>query len=377
MQYLPVAAIERHLEALLDLIERLVRHETPTEDKAAIDQLAKFIRGEAEAHGGQVKRFEQSTAGDHIAAVWNPGRGGVLLLTHMDTVHPLGTLARMPLRREGRRLFGPGVVDMKASIAMALTAIGVLREEGALPGHQITLLCTSDEETGSLTSRSLIEEMASEHSMVLCLEAALPDGSLKTRRKGIGNFEIEAIGRPAHAAVGAELGVNAILELTHQIDRLRTLVDGSDGTTINVGTIAGGTKSNVVPERCSMRLDVRIPSQSAARRVEDSLHSLEPVLEGARLQVSGGWNRPPMPRTEAILAAYRQAEVVASALGLEIGHGSTGGASDANFVAPLDQPLLDGLGAVGGGAHSLEEYIWIDSLAARTALLAGLITEPQ
>lgn len=377
MEYLSVVALEERLPQLLALIERLVAHESPTDDKAAVDRLGDLIAAEAEARGGSVTRLRQSEAGDHLAAVWNGGEGGVLLLTHMDTVHPLGTLERMPIERDERRLIGPGVVDMKASIAMALIAIEALVQRAALPNHRITLLCTSDEETGSLTSRSLIERLASDHDLVLCLEAALPDGALKTRRKGIGQFEIEAIGRPAHAAVGAELGVNAILELNHQIVRLGELDDGDGGTTLNIGTIQGGTRSNVVPERCSLQLDVRIPSQDEAQRVEKFLAGLEPVLEGARLLVRGGWNRPPMPRTSAISTAYRRAQNIGAAIGLEISEGSTGGGSDANFVAPLDQPLLDGLGAVGGGAHSMEEYIWIDPLAARTALLAGLITDSQ
>ncbi len=375
MTYLSVEAFERRTPALLDLIEGLVKLESPTTEKEAVDLLVDRVAEEAQARGAQTERVPQSKVGDHLIARWNKGRAGALILTHLDTVHPLGTLERMPVRREDRRLIGPGVLDMKASVAMALTAVEALIAEAKLPPSQVTLLCTSDEEIGSPTSRSLIERVAPEHELTLCLEPALADGSLKTRRKGIGLFHVETTGIPSHAGASPNDGVNAIVEMARQMDRLLDLNDPATGTTVNVGRIKGGTRSNVVPERCQVELDVRVRSTEEGDRVERELKSLTPITPGAQVIVHGGWNRPPMPRTSAIARAYERARAVASSLGFELSEGGTGGGSDANFVAPLDLPLLDGLGAIGSGAHSREEFIWVESLPQRTALLAGLLTE--
>lgn len=375
MTSLGIDSIEGRLANLLALIGDLAELESPTTAKGAVDALVERVEAEAQARGARTERIPQSEVGDHLIAQWNDGPGGVLLMTHLDTVHPLGTIKRMPVQREGRRLIGPGVLDMKASVAMALTAVDALTEMEAPPTSRLTLLCTSDEETGSLTSRSLIEGLAEEHEMVLCLEPGLADGSLKTHRKGIGIFQIETIGVPSHAGASPDDGVNAIVEMARQVERILELNDPGRGTTVNIGTIEGGTRSNVVPERCRVDLDVRIRSQEDGDEIERRLFQLAPITPGAEVEVRGTWNRPPMPRNRAIAEAYDRAQAVASSLGLDLSEGGTGGGSDANFVAPLDVPLLDGLGAIGGGAHSREEYIWIDSLAPRTALLAGLIKE--
>lgn len=366
--------MERYLPGLLERLERYVRLESPSTDKSAVDRLAAAVAEEAEALDGQPEFHRQNEAGDHLVVRWShPGQRSALLLTHLDTVHPVGTLQKMGLVRDGRRMIGPGVFDMKASVAMALTALQALWELKGGPGRSVTLLCTSDEEVGSGSSRALIEDLARGHEVVFCLEPALSDGALKTKRKGIGIFEIEVLGRPAHAGVSPEKGVNAIVEMGRQIGRVEQLQDQELGISVNVGTIRGGTRSNVVPERCTVKVDVRIPTPEHADKLAHAIQGLAPTVEGAEIRVRGGWNRPPMPRTPAIGEAFQQARAIASELGFELGEGSTGGGSDANFVAPLGIPLLDGLGAIGGGAHSQEEFVWIDSLPRRTALLAGLI----
>lgn len=364
---------EALMPGMLSLIESLVAIETPTEDHAALNRLSQIVAERATQTGAAIRRLPQTGAGDHVAAQWGTGAGGVLLLTHLDTVHPHGALQANPIRREGNRMYGPGILDMKASVAMALVVIEtVLERLTAAPGR-IRLLCTSDEETGSLTSRFLIESLARESELVLCLEPGLADGAVKTRRKGIGAFVIETLGRAAHSGVSPEEGVNAIVEMSHQISQLQRIEDLGPEITVNPGTIEGGTRANVVPDRCRLKLDIRIDSPQAAEEVDAFLAGLEPSLEGASVRISGGWNRPPMPRTAAIAEAYAQAQAVASGFGFELGEGGTGGGSDANIVAPLDVPLLDGLGLIGAGAHTDEEFIHVDSLPRRAALLAGLI----
>ena len=243
-----------------------------------------------------------------------------------------------------------------------------------MPSTSVTLLCTSDEETGSNSSRALIERLAGEHALVICLEPALPDGALKTARKGTGAFTLETTGRAAHAGADPGSGVNAIVEMMHQLRALIELADHANGTTLSVGVVRGGTRSNVVPERCIAKLDVRVVSAAEQQRLERAFAALKPHLPGARVRMLGGWNRPPMPRTAAIQRAFARAQQIARALGLELREGSTGGASDANFVAPLGIPVLDGLGAVGSGAHSAAEYVLQRSLPERSALLAAILS---
>ena len=375
MPPLPITQFEPHMPQLIALIEKLVQIESPTTSKSGVDELGRLIAAEMEARGAQVRDEPQTYAGDHRIGTWGEGPGGLLLMTHLDTVHPLGTLEHMPFTKRENRLFGPGVLDMKASIAMALTAIEVLRQNEKLRQDRLTLLCTSDEETGSRTSRALIEHMAQEHELVLCLEPALPDGSLKTWRKGTLGFRVEAIGKAAHAGSNIEDGVNAILEMAHQIPGIAALADEKTETTVNVGVIKGGTRSNVVPDLCWLRVDVRAKVKDEGDRVLASMHALEPILEGADIKVKGGWNRQPMERNELMLKTFRRAQGIARDLGLSISEGGTGGGSDANFVAALGVPVLDGFGAIGTGAHTKHEQIETESLAERTALIAALISE--
>ncbi|MGD8632464.1 MAG: M20 family metallopeptidase [Anaerolineales bacterium] len=376
MPPIPISKFESQIESLISRVESYVKIESPTTAKEAVDRLGKLIADQMTASGAQVESFPQAGTGDHVLGTWGvENRGGVLLLTHMDTVHPLGTLEQMPYERKQDVLRGPGILDMKVSIAMAMTVMDILQQEQRIGGTRVSLLVTSDEETGSKTSRKLIEELAHAHEVIFCLEPALPEGALKTWRKGILGFQIEAQGYPAHAGSEITRGVNAIVEIALQIPDLLEIAEADENTTLNVGVIHGGTRSNVVPDRCRTRVDVRAVTKAEGDRVERAIYALRPKLGGATIQVSGGWNRPPMERGEQIVQAFSKAQTIARQLGIELSEGGTGGGSDANFVAALGLPVLDGLGALGQGAHSYKEQIEIAPLATRIALLAALISE--
>lgn len=363
-------------DELVALLRELTVRESPTTEKAAVDRLGEFVADQLRDLGAQVERIPQEAVGDHWIATWGDLEASTQILTlcHLDTVWPLGTLARMPIREENGRLYGPGVFDMKGGIAVLLGAMRGLLMLGVRPPHRIRMLFTSDEETGSETSRPLIEEEARRSHLVLCLEPALPDGSLKTFRKGVADFTVVAYGRSAHAGADPQRGINAIEELAYQILRLRGLADIRRGTTVTVGVIRGGTRPNVVPEYAEMVVDVRVATRAEMDRIERAFRALRPVLEGARLEVRGGFNRPPMERNAQMVATFERARAIAAELGMTLTEGGTGGGSDANFTAALGIPTLDGLGAIGNGAHALEEHVRIDSLPQRAALVAALLT---
>jgi len=372
---LPISHFETRLPDQLDLLRSLVEIESPTTEKAAVDSLGEFVAESMRRRGAVVRQFTQAASGDHWLGQWGEGSGGILLMAHLDTVHALGTLARMPWRVNGKRLHGPGILDMKSGVAIALTAIEGLQGAAWTPASRVSLLCTSDEETGSHSSRELIEQLAREHSLVLCLEPGLADGSLKTWRKGIGDFRVEVTGKAAHAGANPEAGVNAIVEMAHVIRQIAALEDPAKGTSVSIGVIGGGTRSNVIPATCFAEIDVRVLDESEMSRLDAAMAGLTPTLPKARISFEGGWNRPPMPRTAMLAETFARARAVAARIGLQLTEGGTGGGSDANFVAPLGVPVLDGLGAVGNGAHSEREYIELDSLPTRTALLAAMIGE--
>jgi len=362
---------------LVALLKQLVEIESPSTDKAALDRLGAFIADHLRQLGALVTVDEQTTAGNHIVGRWVTGadRDGILLLCHMDTVYDLGALAHQPCREVDDKLTGPGVYDMKASIAMLLTALAELRKKKQWPTRPITALFTSDEEIGSTTSRALIEKLARESALVLCLEPCLQDGSLKTWRKGVGGFEIIVRGVAAHAGAQHERGRNAIEELAHQVLAIQRFTDYAAGTTVNVGIINGGTRPNIVPDEARAQVDVRVRTPEAWEQVRQKMEALKPMMEGTSLEVSGHLNRPPMPRDEQMIATFKKAQAIAANLGLKVGEGGTGGGSDANFVAPLGVPVLDGLGAQGDYAHSEREHVLVSSLPERTALLAGIVSE--
>ena len=363
---------EAHLADTLATIEALVRLESPSTDKAAVDRCGAGLAGMLRDAGASVETLPQRERGDHVRARF-PGEGApVLILGHFDTVWPVGTLERMPLRRDGDRLYGPGTFDMKAGIALALTAMTALRAAAA-PHRPVTMLWTTDEEIGSATSRATIESEARNAAAVFVLEPALPGGALKTARKGCGEFELTVHGVAAHAGLDPGKGASAIHELAEQIAAIERLQDLPRGISVNVGVIAGGTRPNVVAEQATAVVDVRAPTRAAADAVSAAIGALQPVRAGTRLTIRGGFERPPMERTAAVARLFAAASAIAAGFGRELDEGSAGGGSDGNFTAALGVPTLDGLGAVGDGAHAAHEHVDVSSLPWRAALIAGLL----
>jgi glutamate carboxypeptidase len=359
------------------LLEQLVALESPSHDKVAVDIAVAFVAEQLRALGADVAIVPQADAGNQIRATWPSTDDSTQFLTlcHLDTVWPSGTLAKMPLREADGKLYGPGVYDMKAGTAILLTALRVLREAGLPPKHPVRMLFTSDEEVGSVISRDLIEAEARRSLLTIVLEPALATGQIKTFRKGVGEFTVVAHGRAAHAGGDHQKGLNAIEELAYHIPALQKLTDYATGTTINVGMIQGGSASNVVPERAEMEVDFRISQMAEIDRVVAAVQGLQPVLNGARLEISGGLNRPPMEHNATMVKTFEQARRLAASIGLTLEEGSTGGGSDGNFTAGLGTPTLDGMGAVGDGAHATHEHVVIASLAERAALLATILTQ--
>jgi glutamate carboxypeptidase len=373
---------ESQRDWLLETLETLVRLESPSTDKAAVDRCGQELAARLGRIGGRVTTLPQARAGDHLRVEFpgsspstplGTGDRQVLVLCHFDTVWPVGQLQRMPLHREDGRLHGPGTFDMKAGIAIGMLALRALGEERRGLPCRVVMLLTSDEEVGSTTSRSLIEDEARRSEAVLVLEPALPGGALKTARKGCGEFELKVRGISAHAGIEPGKGASAIHELARQIVALEALQDLSRGVSINVGLVAGGTRPNVVADEAHARVDVRVPALSDAARIEEALRTLKPQTPGTSLEVSGGVDRPPLERTAGVVRLYEKARSVAAEIGRDLGEGATGGGSDGNFTAALGIPTLDGLGPVGDGAHALHEHVIMEELPWRAALVAGLL----
>ena len=358
---------------LLETIEALVSLESPTTDKAAVDRCGRALAARLEAIGGRVSRLPRVDRGDHLLAEFGCGTSQILLLGHFDTVWPVGQLERMPLVRSNGRLHGPGVFDMKAGIAIGMLATRALLETGVSLSRRIVMLWTTDEEVGSATSRAAIEEEAGRSDAVLVLEPSLPGGAVKTARKGCGEYELRVRGVAAHAGIDPSKGASAIHELARQIVLVQKLQDLDRGISVNVGTISGGTRTNVVAEEARAVVDVRAPTQADAARVDAAFRALKPVDERTAVSVTGGLDRPPLERTAQVARLYQQASEVGRELGQALREGSTGGGSDGNFTAALGVPTLDGLGPAGDGAHAHHEHVLVADLPWRSALLAELI----
>ncbi len=357
----------------LSLLKLLVETESPSSDRSAVDRVGAIVADEARKLSAQVETIPNQNTGDHVISRWDGIGKPILLLCHMDTVFALGTLAKMPYREADGKIFGPGVSDMKASIVIAFAGIEDALKNGMT--RPVTLLCTSDEEIGSHTSREHIERLAQESELVLVMEPGMMDGALKTWRKGGGGFHVKTKGRAAHAGGDHEKGRNAIEEMAHQILAIQKMTDYSVQTTLNVGVINGGTVSNVVPDECSIEVDMRLMQPGEWERVNALMRNLKPVLDGTSIEVTGGLNRGPMPFDERMKATFEKAKSIAVGVGMELKAGGTGGVSDANFVAPLGIPVLDGLGAIGEGYHSEREYIFAGSIPQRVKLLSALLRE--
>ena len=364
-------------EAITETIRQLVEIESPSDNKQAVDRLGALLAGRFEGLGGHSKFHRSPNFGDHLQVDFATERTGkpVLLLGHMDTVYPLGTLAGMPCRMGDGRLWGPGVLDMKSGVALMLYAIDGLRtwHNDSLP-RPVTVLLVSDEEVGSESSRPITESLARKSAAVFVLEPSYGiKGALKTARKGVGEYTIKITGKAAHSGLDFDKGESAIVELAKQIIAISKLVDVKRGLTLNVGLVGGGTRTNVIPAQATASLDVRVSRMKDARVIDRQLRGLKPFNRKCKLAITGAVNRPPMERTHSTAALYTQAAEIARELGWKLEEASVGGGSDGNFTASLGIPTLDGLGGVGEGAHANHESIVISELPRRAALLAGLI----
>jgi glutamate carboxypeptidase len=362
-----------HRDWLFDLVHALLSIESPTDDKGAVDRCGAVLATRLRDLGAEVTPVPQTEAGDHLLARFGTGPQQVLVIGHFDTVWPIGQLARMPITEADGRLYGPGVLDMKAGIGLGMLATRALMELAAPDAARVTMLWTTDEETGSASPRAWIEAEARHSNAVLVLEPALAGGALKTARKGIGQYELTVHGVSAHAGVDPTKGVNAIRELAHQVLAMDAIRDHDRGISVNVGIISGGTRSNVVPDFATAAVDVRSETMADAEAIDRAMRALAARTPGARLEVSGGFNRPPMERSPGVVQLFETARACAAEIGVALGEGATGGGSDGNFTAALGVPTLDGLGAVGDGAHALHEHVDLAQLPERAAIIAGLL----
>jgi glutamate carboxypeptidase len=373
--------ISRHVEKktgwIRDTLHELVRQESPSEDRQAVNAAMALAEHWARERGARIKRHKQREFGDVLELHFGPSRSKqkpVLLLGHLDTVWPIGTLKKMPWREADGRFWGPGVLDMKAGVVMALAALDTLREMKLT--RPVTLLLNSDEEVGSPNSRAITERLALESAAVLVLEPA-QGLAYKTARKGVGNYHVEVTGVGAHSGVDFEKGHSAILELAKLIQTISSFTNLTRKLTVNCGVIAGGTRSNVVPSQAWTEVDVRIAKASDATYVEKLFRSLKVSDPKCKLTITGGINRPPMERKAGTIALFKKARSIAAELGFVLEEAATGGGSDGNFTAALGVPTLDGMGAVGDGAHAAHESVVIEHLVPRTALLAAMIASVE
>ena len=366
---------DAHFEQMLADLRWLVELETPSGAKTEIDNVQKQLAAKFREAGAETEIIA-GPDGNHLLARYGSVKTDqIFIVGHVDTVWPIGTLARKPFKIENGIAFGPGVYDMKAGIIMLLYVLKAFKEIGLRPNRPLTMLITADEEVGSTTSRANIEEEAKKAAYALVLEPPLENGAVKTSRKGVGRYTLKVKGRASHAGVEPEKGVNAIVEMAHQTLAINALNNYAVGTTLNVGVLSGGTRSNVVPAEAEAEIDLRVSTLSEADRINTAMNSLMPVLPEAQLLLEGGLNRPPFERTEQVVELYQKAAAVAAALNWpeKLEEGGTGGGSDGNFTAALGIATLDGLGCLGKGAHAEHEQIIVAALPKRAHLLAGLL----
>lgn len=369
-----LATIESQVDGLVDNLLTWCAIESPSNDPAATTHMAQQVAAYMTACGAKVTLVPGSSTGSLVEAVWAGGPNKpILLLGHHDTVHPVGSVAQNPPRVVEGRCYGPGSYDMKAGLLMAGTALHALLSLGWTPRRPVILLSTADEEISSVESRDRIEMLARGAEAVLVLEPAFTHGELKTARKGVGTFRLVTRGKSAHAGGAHELGVSAITEMAHQVLRLAALTDYARGVTVNVGQVAGGSAVNTVPSSALAIIDVRVKTIADAHWISEQIRGLQPVLPGTTLEITGAVNRPPMERLPGTVRLFELARTLGREIGLELHETATGGASDGNLTSALGIPTLDGLGACGNGAHTDEEYVVIDQLAPRSAVLAGLL----
>jgi len=369
---------QKRRKEIVETVRQLVELESPSDIKQSVDRVSTVLASRFGELGGKIKFHPSEKFGKHLQIDFRP-RGDrakpVLLLGHMDTVYPIGTISKMPCRVSTGRIWGPGVLDMKAGIALGFHAIEAILawNDGKLP-RPMTLLLVSEEEVGSTSSRPITEHLAREASAVLVLEPAYGlHGAVKTARKGVGEYTLQVTGVAAHSGLDFEKGQSAVIELAHQILEISRMPASQTGVTLNVGKISGGTRTNVVPPSATASIDVRISSVKDIATVDALLKGLTRVNPRCSISVTGKINRPPLERSEAVATLYGKARQIAGDLGWDLEEAAVGGGSDGNFTAALRVPTLDGLGAVGEGAHAEHESVVIEELPRRAALLAGLI----
>jgi len=373
------AELEPRRQEMVDLLGRLVRIESPSDDRAGLDRFADQLEA-LFGDLGSVQRIAAANAerGRHLRLTveGTSDAAHAVVLCHYDTVWSLGTLVRIPFSVDAEGVArGPGCFDMKGGIVVLYYALQAMRAHGLRPRRRLEVLFTSDEEVGSPTSRALIEQTARGAAVAYVLESPLPGGTLKTARKGTGDYFVRIAGRAAHAGVEPQKGISATQELAHQIMALHALNDYTSGTTVNVGVVRAGTRPNVVAAAAEAHVDVRVETLAEAARIDAAIRGLSPHLPGASLDIDGGLNRPPMERSPAMAALFGQAQQIASTMGVDLREGSTGGGSDGNFTAAIGVPTLDGLGPEGEGAHAAHEHVLTESFPRRAALVAGLLAQ--
>lgn len=374
-----LAGLQPGVPAMTELLKELVEVESASDDPAGLNAMADRLV-ELFTPFGSVTRHPAEPSSSHHLVVTIDGAesaatGDALVIGHFDTVWRRGTLADMPFSLDSAGVArGPGCFDMKGGLVQLYFALYELSRLGMLPGRRIRILFNCDEEVGSRSSRSLIEQLAADAAVAYVLESPLPGGALKTQRKGSAMYTVEITGRAAHAGIEPGRGASAVLELSHQIQALHALNDHEAGTTVNVGIVGGGSRVNVVPAAAEAQLNVRTTTKAESERVRAAIAGLTPVVPGTEVVSRAGLSRPPMERTAASAALFAVAQRIAAELGSpQLQEGATGGASDANLVAALGVPTLDGLGPEGGGAHADDEHVLVDSMPRRAALLAGLL----
>jgi len=367
-------ATQKQVE-IVRLVRSLVECESPSDASEAVDRFTALLAEQASGFAtaeflpGSSLRLEFALPGE-------TKHGQILVLGHADTVWPLGTLQTMPFREADGRLWGPGVLDMKAGLAFCLFAARAIRDLNVAVRRKVVLLVVSDEEVGSHSSRAFTEAEARRSDCVLVLEPGTGlGGKLKTARKGVGQYTIVVEGKASHAGVDFENGASAIVEAARQVVAVAGFTDLARGTTVNPGVIEGGTRTNVIAAEARVDVDVRVARLSDAEELDRKFRALQPVDTRCRIRIEGGLNRPPMERTPEIAALFAQARAIGDEIGVVVEESATGGGSDGNFTAALGVPTLDGLGAVGEGAHATNESVMVNRIADRVALLAGLLVQ--
>lgn len=368
---------QRRSASIVELIREIVEIESPSYDAERSREVVLWVENEARkiALDLEIEKIAADGYGEHlIIRAFSGDAKPILLLGHTDTVHPVGTKLANPTRIDGDKFFGCGIFDMKANVILMLEALRYFAETGTRPARPITIFLSCDEEVGSFTGRPLLEREAANAAGCLVFEPSAA-GRVKTGRKGTGMYEIKTHGIPAHAGLEPEKGASAILELARQIEKVSALNAPEIGTTMNVCTIKGGTTTNVIPEHASCSVDVRFSSMEEAERIDRVFRDLEPFDDRVSVQISGGINRPPMERTDDVVALFEKAREIGASFGYDIGETQVGGASDGNFVAAMGVPVLDGLGITGDGAHTLNEHIVISDIERRATLVSVLLRE--